>query len=271
MLLIDQVDLLRANLEELHNQHITLPLMGGRSAVRDAYRFSHLIHPARDIITTIKNADPQADKLPVHLCQWNLKAKDEYGQETLVHLKYILGMIIHVYYLHIQGGVLDVSNDSGKHVIVPYDRFMSSVGKLILSPEDTVLVICHLAKTCSEKHVQSVQETIGQNKVLNRFPSDAIPGLGDFSSFLFRISHWPGLLENIWERFFAAEAVQMKPGADVVNNRPYNTGRSINAAGEYTWGIGWRRDDVIATVQVDVIQVIDTVLDHIAQTSTHVR
>ena len=51
-------------------------------------------------------------------------------------LKYLLGMLVHVYYLTLDGKVLDVANDSGKRVIVAYPAFMNAIERLVLSPPD---------------------------------------------------------------------------------------------------------------------------------------
>ena len=142
MLLIDQVELLRQYLGQLRNQQFVLPLMGGRLATRQTYQFKSLVHPARDIATTIADADPGGNKLPVRLRGWNLDTTDELGRSQKVHLKKLLGMIIHVYYLRIGDGVLDVSNDEGKRVVVPYGTFVDYVERLALTPDDACLVSC---------------------------------------------------------------------------------------------------------------------------------
>ena len=146
MLLIDQVELLRQYLGQLRNQQFALPLMGGRSATRQTYQFKSLVHPARDIATKIADADPGGNKLPARLRGWNLDTTDELQRRQRIHLTKLLGMIIHVYYLRIGDGVLDVSNDEGKRVIVPYGNFVDYVERLVLTRDDTCLVICGLAE-----------------------------------------------------------------------------------------------------------------------------
>ena len=101
MLLVDQVDLLRRYVVELRDQQFVLPLMGGRSATHQAYRFKSLVHPARDIATTISEADPAGDKLPERLRGWSVAVTDGWNKAKTVQLKKLLGMIIHVYYLNI--------------------------------------------------------------------------------------------------------------------------------------------------------------------------
>ena len=64
MMLIDQVDILRANLPQIENMQVVLPILGGPGHTRQAYRFVHLVHPARDIITTIHAADRSGIALP---------------------------------------------------------------------------------------------------------------------------------------------------------------------------------------------------------------
>ena len=127
MLLADQVELLRENLALLRRQEFVLPLMGGLSATRHTYRFKSLIHPARDIATAIAKADPVGNKLPNHLRGWNINVTDEYRKTRSIHLKKLLGMVIHVYYLRVGDGDVDISNDRGARFIVPYDLFLDSV------------------------------------------------------------------------------------------------------------------------------------------------
>ena len=79
MLLVDQVELLRQHIVQLENQRFSLPLMGGPSATIQTYHFKTLVHPARDIATTIAQADPAGNKLPSNLRGWNLIAKDSWG------------------------------------------------------------------------------------------------------------------------------------------------------------------------------------------------
>ena len=261
MLLIDQVDLLRENLGYIRNDRTCLPLMGGRGAIRDTYRFIHLIHPARDISTTIHNADPGGDKLPAHLRGWNIKGTDGHGKEGKMYLKDFLGMLVHVYYLRIDGNVLDVSNDSGDHLIVQYDDFLNFLNRLVLSPEESVLVISHWAKIQNERQKKCIRDSIQRNRRLMQFPEAYVPGLGDFKSFLSQIKEWPDLLEAIWKRFFRSQAVQIDPHTNMANNRP-DSYRSADSKGNLRWHFKWRRDGVIANVQVDIVEVIDAVVDH---------
>lgn len=130
MLLLDQVELLREHLEHLRDQQFALPLTGGQFATRQTYQFRSLLHPARDIATTIARADPRGERLPSRLRGWNLDASDEYGISRKVCLKRLLGMVIHVYYLRVGEGNLDVSNDRGERVVVPYQAFLDSVKRL---------------------------------------------------------------------------------------------------------------------------------------------
>ena len=145
MLLVDQVELLRQNLVQLRNQEFALPLMGGLAATRRTYQFKSLVHPARDIATAIAEADPGGNKLPIHLRGWDLDVTDGFRKPRKIRLKELLGMVIHVFYLRIgEEGDIDIANDRGKRVIVPYNVFLDSVQRLVLTPEDICLVICGL-------------------------------------------------------------------------------------------------------------------------------
>ena len=113
MLLTDQVDLLRLNMQQIRGERPVLPIMGGARSTQHTYQFKSLLHPARDIATTISYADPAGDKLPSHLRGWNLLAEDGWQQPVTIHLKKLLGMILHTFYLMITDNRLDVSNDLG--------------------------------------------------------------------------------------------------------------------------------------------------------------
>lgn len=238
-----------------------LPLMGGVGNVREAYEFVHLVHPARDIITSIKRADPSGRKLPGHLRRWNLKAHDGDGAATTVDLKVLLGMLVHVYYIRIDGEVLDVSNDSGKRIIVPYPSFLNAISGLALSPADVALVSCHLARIVHLDELHSLSSPNGLRRPF-RFSPDSIPGIGDFYRLLLDIRTWPELMDATWNRFFKPKSVLLDADADVIDNRPFSQGRRLEGNGDYKWSIGWRRGPVISSIDVDPLDLIDFVRTH---------
>lgn len=252
MLLADQVGLLRECVAELRNQRLALPLMGGIMATRQTYRFKSLVHPARDIATMIGEADPGGNKLPARLRGWNLDVTDGFGNADRIHLRKLLGMIVHVYYLRIGDGNLDVSNDEGRRVIVPYDAFLDAVERLLLTPEEICLVICGLT----------------DEKLKRRKETDALtamtPGAGDLMySLLAAITRWPDLRETVWTTFFAHQGRPVEAGCQTVNNQPFLMG------GRYTgaialWHIGWRRDDTYAQSWVDISRLVGVIQDHFA-------
>lgn len=258
MLLIDQVQLLRQNITRLGSFRVCLPLLGGVGNVREAYEFAHLIHPARDIITSIKKADPFGDKLPGHLRGWNIEGQDDYGNATVVDLKNLLGKLVHVYYLHLNGEVLDISNDWGRRMIVPYPSFLNAISRLALSPIDVAVISCHLARNVHIDHLRLLQSPNGQRQPF-RFPPDSVPGTGDFSRLLWDIGTWPELADALWDRFFKTESTPLAADADVTDNRPFSQGRSLEPNGDYKWSIGWRRGPVISSIDVDPLPLIDFV------------
>ena len=135
MLLVDQVEVLRRNLPEIREIKCTLPLRGGYTDTRTAYRFVYLVHPARDIITTIMKADGSGSTLPRHLRGWNIDAKDGQGARIREHLKRILNMIVHMHYLQVDE-VLDVFNDSNeKRRIIPREVFSEERNRAFGSEE----------------------------------------------------------------------------------------------------------------------------------------
>ena len=255
MLLVDQVELLRRNLVQLRHQQLSLPLMGGPSATKRTYHFKSLVHPARDIATMIAQADPRGDKLPARLRGWNLDIRDEFRNAQRVHLKKLLGMIIHVYYLRIGDGDLDVSNDSGNRVIVPYDTFLDSVERLVLAPEDACLVICGLTE---EKLASSnaVEALIAMT-----------PGSGDLAHCLAIIKRWPELQESIWSKFFADLVTAVEPDCQTINDSPFLMGgrRTGTTA---LWRIGWRRNDAYSVSWVDISQLIERIQEYFGSQET---
>ena len=249
MLLIDQVELLRERMPELRQQRFALPLMGGMSATRQTYRFKSLLHPARDIATTISQSDPAGDQLPTHLRGWNLDVEDAWGKPQTIHLKKLLGMTIHVYYLHLQENRLDVSNDLGHRVIVPYDYFLAFVERLVLSPQDICLIVCSLA----EQRFESTQ-------TLRALMWD-VPGSGDLLHCLATIGRWPDLKETIWRSFFAEQTSLVAPDCNTINDVPFIMGGQ-HMGGTVIWNMGWRRDNNYATSRIDVACLIREIRDY---------
>ena len=223
--------------------------MGGLSATKQTYQFKFLVHPARDIATTIAEADPRGDKLPSRLRGWNLPVTDGFGNTQNIHFKKLLGMVIHVYYLRVGDGDLDISNDLGDRVIVPYNRFLDSVERLVLTPEDICLIICGLAK-----------EKI-KNKNAMRALEPRIPGSGDLVHCLATIKRWPLLQESIWKTFFAGQSTTVTADCRTVNDQPFITGGRLKGAA-VMWHVGWRRNDAYAKVWIDVSHLIGKLQDY---------
>lgn len=248
MLLVDQVELLRRNLIQLRDRQVVLPLMGGLSATTQTYQFKALIHPARDIAATIVRADPQSDRLPARLRGWNLDITDEFGNVQRIHLKKLLGMVIHVYYLRLGDGDLDISNDDGKRVIVPYDNFLASLARLVLSPEDICLVICGLTEEKLKKE-NAVQALAAMT-----------PGTGDLAHCLATIHRWPKLQESVWSRYFADRATGVEEGCQTVNDSPFVMG-AHHTGPTVSWRVGWRRNDAYAVSWIDLSWLIGRMQD----------
>ena len=243
MLLVDQVELLGQYMAQLRSQRFVLPLLGGISATSQTYRFKSLVHPARDIATTIAQADPAGDKLPARLRGWNLGVVHGRSKAKTIHLKDLLGMIIHVYYLNIADNRLDIANDLGEQIIVPYDVFLAFVERLILTPEDICLVVCRLA-----------EERLNSKRAVQALMSD-VPGSGDLMHCLATIRRWPALKEHIWKTFFVDHSTTVETDGKTIEDVPFIT------SGRYTgttimWEVGWRWGDLYATRWIDVSHLI---------------
>ena len=249
MLLVDQVELLREHLEHLRNQRFALPLMGGQFATRQTYRFKSLLHPARDIATTIAKADPRGDRLPSRLRGWNLDATDGYGLSRQVSLKKMLGMVIHVYYLRIGEGNLDVSNDRGERVIVPYQEFLDSVERLVLTPEDACLVTCGL-----------VDERLKNGDAIPALETLA-PGAGDLAHCLATIKTWPVLQESLWTRYFADQSTTVTADCQTIEDTPFIMGAQLTGP-ILSWRVGWRRGDAYAQSCIEVSHLTGTIQEY---------
>lgn len=249
MLLVDQVELLRQNLVQLRNQEFALPLMGGLAATRQTYQFKFLVHPARDIATAIAEADPGGNKLPIHLRGWDLDVTDGFRKPHKIRLTKLLGMVIHVYYLRIGEGDIDISNDLGKRVIIPYNVFLDSVQRLVLSPEDICLVVCGLA----EEKVK--------NKNARQALTEDTPGSGNLLPCLATIKRWPALQKSIWKTFFASQSTTVSRDCQTVNDKPFIMGKRHTGTTEI-WRVGWRRDDTYAESWIDVLHLIGKIQDY---------
>lgn len=249
MLLKDQVELLRENLPLLRNARCSLPLCGGLNSTRDTYRFKHLLHPARDIAETIQQADPGGDQLPTRLRGWGLGVVDGWNSSMKIQLKDLLGMIIHVYYVNLDKGQLDVGNDYGERRSIPYAKFLEAVGRLVLSPEEIGLVACSL----TEKRAKEATRSRG-------FLRDATPGCGDFLYLLHSIAEWPELKATLWETFFAENSKPIDPDSQTVNDCPFlqNIG-SRQSPDNISLGMGWRRDDLYAESCMDFLFFINMI------------
>lgn len=250
MLLKDQVELLRQNLAQLHTQEFALPLMGGTEATRRTYQFKSLIHPARDIATAIIKADPGGNKLPKHLRGWDLEVAGNYKTSYKIRLDKLLSRIIHVYYLFIQGGEIDISNDRGERAILPYHMLIKAMQRLELSSKDIYLVVCCLA----EKEIKDKKEdwlSVGERV-----------GEGNLQHYcLATIKRWPALKENIWKTFFANQTIQ-KADPQVANDLPFVNGTKRPEA-TLMWHIGWQRDNIYAESWVDVLHLISLIRNHL--------
>ena len=255
MLLVDQVELLRQNLVQLREQQFALPLNGGSSFTKQTYQFKSLVHPARDIATTIAEADPGGNKLPIHLRGWNLDFTDESGKTKNIHLKNLLGMVIHVYYLRIGDGNLDISNDLGERVIIPYNVFLDSAERLVLTPEDVCLIICGFAEEKFKK-----MNKMNEKQVLVVLKQ----GLGDLEHCLATIKKWPRLQESIWKTLFASQCMTVRADCRTVNDKPFiivSQSRQLKET-PVIWHVGWRRNNAYAESWIDVSHLIGKIRDY---------
>lgn len=249
MLLVDQVGLLDQNFVQLRNQEFALPLMGGLSATSETYQFKSLVHPARDFATTIAKAAPRGDKLPTRLRGWNLNVTDEFRKTRKIPLKDLLGRVIHTYYLRIGHGDLDISNDLGKRVIVPYNVFLDSVQRLVLTPEDICLVICGLA-----------EEEVKNENALRELTANT-PGSGNLEHCLVTIKTWPPLQESIWKTFFAGQSSTVRRDCRTAYDKPFIKGRRHSGT-TVLWHVGWQRDDTYAEAWIDVLHLTGKIQDY---------
>ncbi len=256
MRLTNQVEILKGNLPEITNLVISLPLHGDSLSTSRAYHFAHLILPARDIITTIQMADPSGNILPANLRGWGISVSDGMNQQKDIHLKRLLGMIVHMFYLDFNEKKLDVINDSSERVIVDRDTFLQQLERLVLAREDIGLVASALAE-------KSLLEITGNN--IPKKPWNAeIPGCRDIEEILRNIETWPDLAEIIWGKYFSQESTQINPSENTVNRKPFINGVGYNP-GTITWKIGWRRETEYSHIQIEPTQIIATIRDYIQE------
>ena len=265
MLLVDQVKLLRENLASIRQQkNFALPLMGDLfkepKHTRATYKFKSLILPARDIATTIAQADPGGNKLPVHLRGWNVDGVDDL-ETTSIPLKNLLGMVIHTYYLRIGDDHLDVINDYGKRIIVPYERFLRFVERLVLSPSDVWLVVCALAEAKIEK--------LPKDEEPSPDLMEYTPGLGDLQLLLQTlIQGYPDLEAIFWKTVSPPESAEVNPDQQVRYNGPLFVKSSrfpiegSTSRRTVMWNIAWRKNDKWMDSWVNVLDLAAMIKDY---------
>lgn len=254
VILEDQIEILRRNLPEIKRQKFCLPLMGGIIHTEKVYEFISLIHPARDISTMIHRADPSGKKLTPDLSNWSLRSKDTFGDIKTIQLKSFLNMIVHSFYIYRENDVIDVSDDSGKRRIVLYDLFTSNIERLILNPDQMLLVTCGF----SENEIINRQKEIISGKTNSSGFITAIPDVVQYNFLnLFRDNKFPQLKNHIWDKFFSP---QSKPLSDrrTVEDQPF----SMSIKNLIIWKIGWRKGDVFSESWVNILDLIQDIYNY---------
>ena len=253
MLLIDQIELLRINLSKIESMNGVLPILGGPRHTQQAYKFVHLVHPARDIITTVHAADKSGTILPGHLRGWNIDVKDGNENTLRTNLKKILNMIIHMNYLCFADD-LDVIDRSNHRVIVSRELFLKELNRLLLNHDDICLVACAWAHEACRRRVKNDQaiEPVDFNEA----------EFCDLHNLLSNISSMPELQEVIWNTYFNDNSSEIDARTTIVNDQPFINGSRSTCAG-LIWRIGWRRDNLYSKVWVDIIALITTIHQHI--------
>lgn len=255
MNLLDQVEVLRHNLPIIQRSSVILPLNPDYSGTRDAYRFANLIHPARDIFKRIKDADPGGDILPSNLRRWQIRTKNNYGNDIQVELGRVLNSIMHMHYLSINDNVLDVENENLKErYIVDRNVLLEGIGRLLLTHKDVCLVSCALAeKGCEADCHDEIQSISNYNRWYR-----------DLWAILARIHDHVELSERVWHAYFLEHAEPIG-SRDIIRNLPFAKGAFSSAV----WRIGWRRDDLYAAAYVRVPDLVRTIRDYAEQSSSY--
>ena len=127
-------------------------------------------------------------------------------------------MIVHSFYIYRENDVIDVSDDSGKRRIVSYDLFTSNIERLILNPDQMLLVTCSF----SENEIIKRQNEIISGKANSSGFITAIPDVVQYNFLnLFRDNKFPQLKNHIWNKFFSP---QSKPLGDrqTVEDQPFS-------------------------------------------------
>ena len=249
MLLTHQVSILRSNLPEIQKASIILPIHGRYAQTKQAYRFVHLVHPARDIMTTIHAADKSGCILPHHLRGWDIDVEYASGTNARIHLKKLLGMIIHMNYLNLQD-TLDVKNDSNERIIVPRAAFVQMLKRLILSQEDICLVACARAEEECRRRSRRAQGTLD-------FSADAA-GFRNFYHILWNISSTPELAQLLWRKYFSAQSQNLDDNSTVIDDIPVVKG-GTSTRSRIEWLVGWRRNGQYSETWIEVVPLIATV------------
>ena len=248
MRLADQVELLRRNWHSIRSQRVTLPVFGEYD-IEAAYRFKCLLLPARDIASTIYFANSKRKRLPKRLQDWDVVFRDEHRSIEKIHIRKLLGRIIHVDNLNLTDEHLDITNDYGKRVIVSRDLFLRTLERLVLSPFDTWLVICCLS----------------ESKINQRSRENQFPNLDDLQWCLWNICHYPDLMEVFWKEYFAHHSSLVSADCITVCDKPVVRGERINGS-SLCWNISWRKSNRYACVRVEVSNLIHEIRSFFSRT-----
>ncbi len=156
--------------------------------------------------------------------------------------------------LYRENDVIDVSDDSGKRRIVSYDLFTSNIERLILNPDQMLLVTCGF----SENEIINRQKDIISGKTNSSGFITAIPDVVQYNFLnLFRDNKFPQLKNHIWNKFFSS---QSKPLVDrqTVEDQPF----SMSFKKSIIWKIGWRKGDVFSESWVNILDLIQDIYNY---------
>ncbi len=218
-------------------------------STRIAYHFASLVHPARDIITKIKKAYPGGNMLPRNLRGWRVQAKNGYGKIVYVELGRILNSIIHMQYISVDNQRVDVENDNLRERYI-VDRHVLFVGieRLLLEFKDICLTACALAEKGYTSEVNQDHEW--------EYISPHGPWYRDLAAVLRGIRDHPQLANLVWCTHFARSATPIG-SRDIINHVPFNM-----TTWQRVWQVGWRRDGLFASPNVQVSDFIKTIRDY---------
>ena len=133
MLLIEEVKMLRDNLERIEDLTVETPVRGG--SVDSVYEFIKYMALARNIFAKIE--DCENNEITRSIVGKNIRNE---ATNRNVNVKEILSRIIHGAYINKSEKSLHVINDRGEEYLISMEKFIDVLDTLCLKDQEAILI-----------------------------------------------------------------------------------------------------------------------------------